>query len=143
MLYTVPAAAPEMFEAEVGQREVSFSWSPPPVTQRNGVITSYNLSCSPSPSSLPHQTPSGPLTVAGFTPDTAYSCSLVATNSQGSGPSTTTSFTTQQDCKTSVPDDCECVSPPFSALDSYFQLHLRGPSDCIAFVVKCERVVYI
>ena len=97
--YTVVPAAPEMFKGEVGQREVMFSWSPPPVTQRNGVITSYNLSCSPSPSSLPHQTPSGPLTVAGFTPDTAYSCSLVATNSQGSGPPATTSFTTQQDCK--------------------------------------------
>ena len=98
-MYAVPAAAPEMFTAEVGQREVMFSWFPPPVTQRNGVITSYNLSCSPSPSFLPQQTPSGPLTVTGFTPDTAYSCSLVATNSQGSGPSATTSFTTQQDCK--------------------------------------------
>ena len=98
-MYAVPAAAPEMFTAEVGQREVVFSWSPPPVTQRNGVITSYNLSFSPSPSFLPQQTPSGPLTVTGFTPDTAYSCSVVATNSQGSGPSATTSFTTQQDCK--------------------------------------------
>ena len=98
-MYTVSAAAPEMFEAEVGQREVVFSWSPPPVTQRNGVITSYNLSCSLSPSFLPQQTPSGPLTVAGFTLDTAYSCSVVATNSQGSGPPATTSFTTQQDCK--------------------------------------------
>ena len=84
---TVPAGTPEMFVATAGERQVTFSWSPPPVTLRNGVITSYTLSCSPSPSSLP-QSPSqpGPLTVAGFSPDTSYSCSVVASNSQGSGP---------------------------------------------------------
>ena len=88
--YTAPPGGiPEMFEAVAGQRQVNFSWSPPPVTQRNGVITSYTLSCSPSPSSLP-QSPSqsGTLTVAGFSPDTSYTCSLVASNSYGSGPPT-------------------------------------------------------
>ena len=95
-----PEGAPEMFEAVAGQRQVNFSWSPPPVTQRNGVIISYTLSCSPSPSSLP-QSPSqsGTLTVAGFSPDTSYTCSLVASNSQGSGPAANTSFTTLEDCK--------------------------------------------
>ena len=98
-----PEGAPEMFEAVAGQRQVNFSWSPPPVTQRNGVITSYILSCSPSPSSLP-QSPSqsGTLTVAGFSPDTSYTCSLVASNSQGSGPAANTSFTTLAVCK----NDC-------------------------------------
>ena len=96
---SVPTGAPEMFEAVVGQRMVVFSWSPPSVTQRNGLITSYTLSCFPSPSSLP-QSPSqsGPLTVTGFSPDTSYSCSVVASNSQGSGPSVNTTFTTSQDC---------------------------------------------
>ena len=96
-----PEGAPEMFEAVAGQRQVNFSWSPPPVTQRNGVITSYTLSCSPSPFSLP-QSPSqsGTLTVAGFSPDTSYTCSLVASNSQGSGPAANTSFTTLAVCKT-------------------------------------------
>ena len=97
---SVPSGAPEMFEAVAGQRQVNFSWSPPPVTQHNGLVTSYTLSCSPSPSSLP-QSPSqsGPLTVAGFSPDTSYSCSVVASNSQGSGPSALTTFTTMQDCE--------------------------------------------
>ena len=97
---SVPSGAPEMFEAVAGQRQVNFSWYPPPVTQHNGLITSYTLFCSPSPSSLP-QSPSqsGPLTVAGFSPDTSYSCSVVASNSQGSGPSADTTFTTSQDCK--------------------------------------------
>ena len=100
MFILVPSAAPEGFEADVGERQVVFSWSPPPVAQRNGVITSYTLSCSPSPSSLP-QSPSqsGSLTVTGFSPDTSYSCSVVATNSQGSGPPANITFTTQQDCE--------------------------------------------
>ena len=96
---SAPSGSPMGFTAVAGEREVVFSWSPPPVTERNGVITSYTLSCSPSPSSL-HQSPSsGPLTVAGFSPHTRYSCSLVARNTQGSGPPASTSFTTLQDCE--------------------------------------------
>ena len=90
-----------MFVAAAGERQVTFSWSPPLAALHNGVITSYTLSCSPSPSSLP-QSPSQPgaLTVAGFSPDTSYSCSVVASNSQGSGPPANISFTTQQDRET-------------------------------------------
>ena len=100
LLSPVPTGVPEMFVAVAGQRQVNFSWSPPAVILRNGVITSYTLSCSPSPSSLP-QSPSqsGPLTVAGFSPDTSYSCSVVASNSVGSGPPANITFTTLQDCK--------------------------------------------
>ena len=98
-----PAGAPEMFVAAAGERQVTFSWSPPPVALRNGVITSYTLSCFPSLSSLP-QSPSqpGPLTVAGFSPDTSYSCSVVASNSQGSGPPANTSFRTLEDCESII-----------------------------------------
>ena len=92
-----------MFERVAGQRQVIFSWSPPAVTQRNGVITSYTLSCSPSPSSLPlSPSQSGQLNVTGFSPNTPYSCSVVATNSQGSGPPETRNLTTQQDCNYSL-----------------------------------------
>ena len=89
-----------MFATVAGEREVVFSWSPPPVTQQNGVITGYTLSCSPSPSSLPlFPSQSDSLTVTGFSPNTHYSCSLTATNSQGSGPPATNTFTTKKDCK--------------------------------------------
>ena len=96
---SVPTGAPEMFVAVAGKRQVVFSWSPPPPNQQNGVITNYTLSCSPSPSSLP-QSPSqsGSLSVTGFSPNTPYSFSLVATNSQGSGSPVAISFSTQQDC---------------------------------------------
>ena len=98
---SAPSGSPEAFEAVVGQRQVVFTWSPPPVTQRNGVITSYTLSCSPSPSSLP-QSPSsqsGSLTATGFSPNTLHSCSLAASNNQGTGPPAIKNFTTLEDCK--------------------------------------------
>ena len=98
---SAPSGSPEIFEAVAGQRQVVFTWSPLPVTQRNGVITNYTLSCSPSPSTLP-QSPSsqsGSLTVTGFSPNTLYSCSLTANNNRGSGPAATTSFTTLEDCE--------------------------------------------
>ena len=100
LLFSVPEGAPDMFVAVAGERQVNFSWSPPAVALHNGVITSYTLSCSPSPSSLPHSpSQSGPLPVAGFSPDTSYSCSVLASNSVGSGPPANITFTTLQDCE--------------------------------------------
>ena len=132
-----------MFVTEVGQRQVVFSWSPPPVTQHNGLITSYTLSCSPSPSSLP-QSPSqsGPLTVAGFSPDTSYSCSVVANNGLGSGPPAHTNFTTLQDCKLPLVwmqaynyDAGKSIMSIF--LDYLFQIRLVGlATTCSEFVVS-------
>lgn len=87
-----------MFKAVVVEREVMFSWSPP-IGQKDEIIISYNLSCTPPPSSTIHQQFSSPLTVTGFTPNTLYSCSVVASNDLVSGPPSTVSFTTQQDCK--------------------------------------------
>ena len=100
VIFIVPMSSPGMFEAVAGQRQVVFSWSPPPVTQYNGFITSCTLSCSPSPSSLP-QSPSqsGPLTVAGFSSDTTYSCSVAANTDLVSGPPAHTNVTTLQDCE--------------------------------------------
>ena len=140
---TAPTGAPEMFVAAPGERQVTFSWSPPPVALRNGVITSYTLSCSPSPSSLP-QSPSqpDPLTVAGFSPDTSYSCSVVASNSRGSGPPANISFTTQQDCETVYYKLLIIVYHMFFSFipDVYFQLRLIGIFTCSALVVSARYV---
>ena len=98
---SVPGDIPLMFEAMTGQRQVTFSWSPP-LLAKNGITTSYALSCSPSsPSSLPLTTitQSGSLTVDGFTPNTAYTCSLVATIDVTPGPPANISFITLEDCK--------------------------------------------
>ena len=131
MTISVPSGSPQMFTAVAGEREVVFSWSPPPVIQRNGIIMHYTLSCSPSPSSLP-QSPtsqSGLLTVAGFSPNTTYSCSLLASNSKGSGPTTNVTFTTQDDCEGWVLVNAHLVISYYAVL--LFQLRFGGlPVTC-------------
>ena len=128
-----------MFGAVAGEREVEFSWSPPPPTQQNGVIISYTLSCSPSPTSL-HQSPSshssGSLSVAGFSPNTLYSCSMTAENSQGSGPPAVATFTTQQDCKRPMPGLLtNVVLFSVSCQIVLFQLRLKGVLLCSELIV--------
>ena len=79
-----------------------FSWSPPPITQQNGPLTSYTLSCSPSLPSQPLtiQPESRPsLTVTGLHPNTDYTCSVTADKSRGSGPPENLRFQTLDDCK--------------------------------------------
>ena len=101
-LSIAPSGAPEMFEAVPGEREVVFSWSPPPITPQNGPLTSYTLSCSPSLPSQPLTIPpeSRPsLTVTGLSPNTDYTCSVTADNSRGSGPPENLAFRTVDDCK--------------------------------------------
>ena len=88
-----------MFDTVFGERQAMFSWSPPLVTERNGVIITYTLSCSPSPSTLPLSISQAvPVTVTGFTPDTRYICSVMAHNGLGAGPAAQETFTTQPDC---------------------------------------------
>ena len=128
-----------MFQREVGEREVTFSWSLLPVTQHRGYLTNYTLSCSPSPSSLP-QSPSqsGPLTVTGFSPDTSYSCSVVANNGLGSGPPSTTTFTTLPDCMwgSGILLLLEVYTVYFILTDVTFQLRFKEIlSSCREFVV--------
>ena len=141
-LVTVPSGSPVGFTTVyTGEREVVFSWSSPPVTERNGVITSYTLSCSPSPSSLPQSPSSGPLTVAGFSPHTSYSCSLVASNTQGSGPPAPTSFTTLQDCEPCKFTNClKLIVMSFS--DSFIQLRFGGVLTTCAEEVVSQNFIH-
>ena len=92
-----------LLKLEVGERQVNFTWSPAILTRNNTTVTIYTLSCSPSPSSLPlHLSQLASLTVTGFTPDTTYSCSVVANESIGYERPADTTFTTQQDCKSII-----------------------------------------
>ena len=134
------AGVPEEFEVEAGQRQVVFTWSPPPATQHSESITNYTLSCSPSPSFLPQppSSQSGSLTATGFSPNTLYSCSLTANNNRGTGPPAITSFTTLEDCKRrSTLTQCLKLMCFLSLSDVLFQLHFTGiPSNCKGFVVS-------
>ena len=83
---------------------MTFSWSPPAPTERNGVITGYSLSCvsevGGERSSITMQyTAAGTFTLRGFTPFTSYNCSISASNSRGSGPMIFYINTTLEACK--------------------------------------------
>ena len=80
---------------------MTFSWSPPGPTERNGIITGYLLSCVPvsgGGNSISMQyTAAGTFTLGGFTPATSYNCSISASNNQGSGPVAYVDVTTLDD----------------------------------------------
>ena len=89
-LFPAPSGSPRAFTVTPGVRNLTFSWSPPAPTLRNGVITGYSLSCVPEiggGTTISMQyTAAGTFTLGGFTPFTSYNCSISASNSQGSGP---------------------------------------------------------
>ena len=86
--------------AVAGRRNLMLSWSPPEPHLRNGDISSYVVTCSSPSSSSPDFSDTIPDTqvmATGLTPNTMYSCSVLATNSVGSGPSATVDASTLED----------------------------------------------
>ena len=86
---------------------VDFFWEPPPLDQQNGIITEYNIVCTPSGSGQPVNNSvtddmSGTLnaTVGMFIPATQYSCAITASTRVGPGPAGTRNLIT---CKLGKP----------------------------------------
>ena len=98
---TAPSGPPLHFTIEAaGTTVLEFSWSPPAEEERNGVITGYTLSCQPPADQLPAVfSDAGEYILDGFIAGTEYNCSVVASTSVGSGPSTSTMGSTEDDSK--------------------------------------------
>ena len=106
-------AVPENFTAvRIDSREIQFSWSSLPdieaadhrPTSMN--LCSYILTCRSNASGV---TPvaltyseAGSYTLGGFRPATEYNCSLFASCSARSGPSSSINVTTMDDCKSGM-----------------------------------------
>ena len=87
-------------------RNVTFTWLLPVLTERNGNITSYNLTCVSTTTRreavLTRVYPvaeSNSYTITELKPDTSYTCQVFAINSVGRGPTANLSLTTQPDGK--------------------------------------------
>ena len=80
-------------------RSITVSWSPPNLMDRNGVITSYTVTCRSSGVATVTMTYSaaGTYTLGGFKPATRYTCDIVAANSAGMGPRESSAVTTSED----------------------------------------------
>ncbi|CAI8048070.1 Receptor-type tyrosine-protein phosphatase S [Geodia barretti] len=103
-----PTGAPVNLMAVAGRRNLMLSWSPPEPRLRNGDISSYTVTCfSPSSSSpdFSDTIPDTQVMATGLTPNTMYSCSVLATNSVGSGPSATVDASTLEDAPDAPPQD--------------------------------------
>ena len=98
-----PTGPPLNFTVIPEARTMTFSWAPPNATRRNGVITGYSLSCAPQTGggsiSMQPDAQAGNSTLMGFTPATAYNCSIFACNSQGNGPAVSMIIRTLEACK--------------------------------------------
>ena len=97
LLLYILLAVPVNFQAAVGKREVSFSWSP---SSGSVSIIGYIVACTPSPATLPQSFPQfGDHRISGFSPETSYNCSVAAYTTQTVGPPATVVFTTEEDSK--------------------------------------------
>ena len=83
-----------MFQRDQDSPEmVFFSWQSPPPDKQNGVITRYDIVCTPSSGSgEPVNGMSASAlnaTVGMFIPATQYNCTITASTSAGTGPGNT------------------------------------------------------
>lgn len=92
--------------ADIGAREVTFSWEVLPPLDRNGLIISYTLTCSVSaPADLDLDIEGGNFAQAGlnsldgFRPNTSYVCTVFAINGADQGPSSEVTFNTSDESK--------------------------------------------
>ena len=101
-LYTAPTLPPDSFSiVSIGSRNVTLSWTLPDEDGRNGMITSYTVTCSDSNGVLVNTLTTVDLsaTFEDLSPYSFYTCSIFATTSGGDGPATTLNFTTASDSK--------------------------------------------
>ena len=91
LCFPAPTGLPQSFTIiQRRARNMTFSWSPPAPTLRNGLISGYFRSCVPETGGrntiTMQYTAAGTFTLGGFTPATSYNCFISASNSQGRGP---------------------------------------------------------
>ena len=103
--FSAPNGTAQNFAVQVtGSRNLTFMWLPPIITERNGVITSYNLTCVNTTAGreafltrVYPATESNLYLLTGFKPFTGYTCRVFAINRAGRGPQATISKTTFED----------------------------------------------
>ena len=89
-MYLVPSSSPTDLAATVySSTEIYLSWSPPPKSERNGVIIEYNISVISTNSEEHITTIATNISIGSLLPYTTYQCAIAASTSVGQGPFTT------------------------------------------------------
>ena len=97
LLVLVPSGHPQQFFITKTSRTLNLSWSPPIFSQRNGVITSYIISCLGKDSRYNANATENNLSFTKVMPFTNYTCSVRATTVKGEGPAAVESVVTNED----------------------------------------------
>ena len=110
VLFIAPTAPPENFIiTAINSTALQLQWDLPPEEHRNGIIIRYTLSCeemisdeyllvtSPDFPLIVNENGSVSLVLNGFRPGTPINCTVSASNAAATGPSTTSSATTDEE----------------------------------------------
>lgn len=97
MSFTAPSGSPEDFTATLDGTVLFLEWAPPTENRRNGVIVSYNLSCSINSNQvfeLSLKATVEEIYLGIYRHESTYSCDISAATSAGNGPTATVSVMT-------------------------------------------------
>lgn len=86
-----------MFFISKTSRSLDLSWSPPPIFQRNGIITSYNISCYGEDFRYIANITENSKSFTKLMPFTNYTCSVRAATIKGEGPAAVKSVVTNEE----------------------------------------------
>ena len=83
-----PSGPPQNITFIVDSHSTTFFWSPPIVSQQNGVITRYFMACISKFGIVDRNTSNTNLNITGLEPFTNYTCLMNAATVVGGGPAT-------------------------------------------------------
>ena len=112
---SVPSGPPQNFTISDTFHNIKLSWSPPLLSQQNGMITDYNLTCTVGEMTSSIRWNDTSFDVPAF-PFTNYSCTVSAATVVGDGPATAViSGVTDED------SECSCTTSHLMIYFVFFQ----------------------
>ena len=111
-IFTVPSGPPQNFTVITTSDFLLFTWSPPLLSQRNGVITQYDVICTVQNTTLSRQTSSTSASSTNLATlaATKYTCFVCAGTVVGYGPPSETN-TSQDDTHSQKEPDSDNSQP--------------------------------
>ena len=100
LTFLAPSGPPVNFTASINDTILSLAWSLPEESDQNGVIISYNLTCSTEEKDFEIILVADieEIDLGLYEYDTTYSCSIYASTSVGGGPPASRSTVTGSKC---------------------------------------------
>ena len=86
LLFIDPSGPPQNIIFNAASHSITLFWSPPIVSQQNGVITRYFIACISKSGNIDRNTNNTSLNITGLEPFTNYTCFLNAATVVGGGP---------------------------------------------------------